>query len=167
MSSPRPTLHMLCGKIAAGKSTLADRLARAPATVLLSEDHWLSRLYPAEIASLADYVRGSARLRDALGSHVETLLRAGLSIVLDFPANTVASRQWMRSLFEGAGADHRLHFLDLPDEVCRARLGHRNASGTHEYVVSDAEFDVFTRHFVPPSTEEGFETIVHREVQPR
>lgn len=167
MSSPRPTLHMLCGKIAAGKSSLAGRLARAPATVLLSEDHWLSRLYPGEIASLADYVRCSARLRDALGSHVETLLRAGLSIVLDFPANTVASRQWMRSLFESAGADHRLHFLDLPDEVCRARLAHRNASGTHEYVVSDAEFEAFTRHFVPPSREEGFETIVHREVQPR
>jgi len=155
---------MLCGKIAAGKSTLAGRLARAPATVLLSEDQWLARLYPDEIASLADYARCSARLRDAMGAHVETLLRAGLSIVLDFPANTVANRQWMRSLFENAGADHRLHFLDLSDQVCRARLSRRNASGTHEYEVSDAEFDAFTRHFVPPSKEEGFETIVHREL---
>jgi predicted kinase len=155
---------MLCGKIAAGKSTLAVRLARAPATVLLSEDHWLSRLYPHEVASLADYVRCSARLRDAMGSHVETLLRAGLSVVLDFPANTVANRQWMRSIFEGAEAAHQLHFLDLPDDLCRARLGRRNASGAHEYVVSDAEFDAFTRHFVPPSKEEGFETILHRDL---
>lgn len=153
---------MLCGKIAAGKSTLAAGLARAPATVLLSEDHWLSRLYPHELASLADYVRCSARLRDAMGSHIETLLRAGLSVVLDFPANTVANRLWMRSIFEGAGAAHQLHFLDLPDDLCRARLGRRNASGAHEYVVSDAEFDAFTRHFVPPSEEEGFKTIVHR-----
>jgi deoxyadenosine/deoxycytidine kinase len=28
-----PTLRMVCGKIAAGKSTLANRLADAPATV--------------------------------------------------------------------------------------------------------------------------------------
>ena len=154
---------MLCGKIAAGKSTLAIRLAHAPATVLLSEDHWLSRLYRDELASLADYVRCSARLRDAMGSHIESLLRADLSVVLDFPANTVANRQWMRSIFEGAGAAHQLHFLDLPDDLCRVRLGRRNASGAHEYVVSDAEFDAFTRHFVPPSEDEGFETIVHRE----
>jgi predicted kinase len=32
------TLHMLCGKIAAGKSTLARQLADVPFTVLLSED---------------------------------------------------------------------------------------------------------------------------------
>ena len=38
-----PTLHLVCGKIAAGKSTLANRLANAPATVLISEDYWMSR----------------------------------------------------------------------------------------------------------------------------
>ncbi len=30
------TLHLLCGKIASGKSTLATRLAEAPNTVRLS-----------------------------------------------------------------------------------------------------------------------------------
>jgi hypothetical protein len=81
---------------------------------------------------------------------------AHLSVVLDFPANTPASRQWMRSLFERAGADHRLHFLDVPDEVCKARLRARNAAGTHAFNASDAEFDLFTRYFVPPSADEGF-----------
>ena len=56
---------------------------------------------------------------------------------------------------------------NLPGEVCRARLARRNASSTHEYVVSEAEFDAFPRHFVPPTEAEGFETIVHREVLPR
>ncbi|MEG2632911.1 MAG: AAA family ATPase, partial [Comamonas sp.] len=39
-------LHMLCGKIAAGKSTLARQLAAAPRTVRINEDDWLSSLYP-------------------------------------------------------------------------------------------------------------------------
>jgi predicted kinase len=160
-----PTLHMVCGKIAAGKSTLTNRLADAPATVLLSEDHWLSRLYKDELQSVADYVRCSSRLRDAMGGHVETLLKAGLSVVLDFPANTPANRRWMRSLFENAGADHRLHFLDVPDEVCKARLQQRNAGGTHDFVVNDAEFEAITRFFVPPSEQEDFETTVYRETE--
>lgn len=41
MASNPPTLHMLCGKIASGKSTLARRLADADSTVLLVEDEWL------------------------------------------------------------------------------------------------------------------------------
>ena len=57
--------------------------------------------------------------------------------------------------------------MNLPGELCRARLAHSSASGTHEYVMSDAEFDTFTRQFVPPSREEGSERIVHREVPPR
>ena len=40
-----PTLYRLCGKIAAGKSTLARRLAARPATLLISEDHWTSNLF--------------------------------------------------------------------------------------------------------------------------
>jgi predicted kinase len=32
MRGPNPTLHMVCGKPAAGKSTLTRRLAAAPTT---------------------------------------------------------------------------------------------------------------------------------------
>ncbi len=159
----KPVLHMLCGKAAAGKSTLARRLADAPATVLISEDAWLARLYKPEMQTVEDYIRYSRQLREVMGRHVEGLLKAGLSVVLDFPANTVANRQWMRGIFEGAGAAHRLHFLDAPDTVCKERLRQRNAAGTHEYAVSEAEFDAITAYFVPPSAVEGFQTTVYRE----
>jgi len=163
MKAKAPTLHLMCGMIAAGKSTLARRLATAPATLLLSEDDWLSRLYKDEIRSVADYVRCAARLRDAMGGHIEALLKARLSVVLDFPANTLANRRWMRAIFENAGAPHCLHVLDVPDAICKARLRLRNAEGTHDFAASDAEFDLITSHFVPPSPEEGFTILVHAE----
>lgn len=152
---------MICGKIAAGKSTLATTLAAHPHTIRISEDAWLACLFKDEQKTIEDYVRNSRRLREAMGDHVVELLRAGLSVVLDFPANTPASRQWMRGLFERAGADHRLHFLDVPDEVCKARLRARNAAGTHSFNASDAEFDLFTSYFVPPSATEGFEVVFY------
>jgi predicted kinase len=158
----KSTLHLICGKVAAGKSTLAARLADAPATVLIAEDHWTSRLFKDELKTVADYARYSRRLRDAMGPHVVALLKAGMSVVLDFPANTPANRQWMRSLFEDAGAAHRLHFIDVADDVCRQRLHRRNADGKHEFVVSDAEFDEITRYFVAPTAGEGFDVAVYR-----
>jgi predicted kinase len=161
MSDTQATLHLMCGKIAAGKSTLTALLAAAPNTILVSEDHWLARLYPDEIVTVADYVRCAARLRAAIGPHVASLLHIGLSIVLDFPANTVATRNWMRDLFEQAGAAHQLHFLDVPDEVCKARLRARNATGKHEFATTDAEFDLITSYFVPPADAEGFNVVRH------
>jgi len=162
MSSNKATLHLLCGKIAAGKSTLAAQLATLPGTVVISEDHWLSRLYPGEMTSVADYVRRSAHLRNAMGSHLVDLLKSGISIVLDFPANTPANRAWMRTVFEEAGASHQLHYLDVSDAVCKARLRARNAGGDHAFAATDQQFDLITSHFVAPTADEGFTIVIHR-----
>src|SRR5476651_1742527 len=106
MAPSQPTLYLLCGKIAAGKSTLANRLAARPATVLISEDYWNSNLFPGELNSIEDYSRYSMRVRSIMAPHVVSLLKAGISVVLDFHANTLASRNWMRGIFEAANAAH-------------------------------------------------------------
>jgi predicted kinase len=41
-----PMLHLICGKIAAGKSIKANELATEPSTVLIEQDEWLATLYP-------------------------------------------------------------------------------------------------------------------------
>ena len=156
------TLYLLCGKIAAGKSTLARRLAERPNAVLISEDHFNSTLYPDEIKTIEDYGRYSSRVRAAMGPHVTALLKAGLSVVLDFQANTVSVRRWMRTIIDESKAEHELHVLDVPDEECKRRLRARNAAGGHPYQASDAEFELFTRYFVPPSADEGFNVVISR-----
>lgn len=161
LETPPAVLHMLCGKIAAGKSTLARQLAAEPHTVRINEDDWLSSLYPNEIHALADYARCAARLRAAMAPHIAALLRSGVSVVLDFPANTPDTRSWARSIFESAGAAHRLHFLDISDDLCKTRLRARNASGEHPFETSDAQFDLITRHFVVPTDQEGFVVVRH------
>jgi predicted kinase len=161
-SAHRPTLYLLCGKIAAGKSTLARRLAARPATLLITEDHWTSHLFSDDLRTIDDYARYSARLRAAMGPHIVDILRQGLSIALDFPANTVGNRNWMRSLITRANVAHELHLLDVPDTICKQRLRERNAGGEHPFQVSEAEYDLFTSYFVPPGPNEGFNVVVHR-----
>jgi predicted kinase len=156
-------LHLVCGKIAAGKSTLAARLASEPGRVLISQDQWLLRLYPDELRSIPDMIKYSARLRHAMGGHVADLLRSGLSVVLDFPANRVDWRRWMLDVAEEAGAPHILHYLEISHEVCRARLCGRNAGGEHEYVVSDSEFEIIVARFQPPGDDEGLNIRHYRE----
>ncbi len=157
-----PTLHLLCGKIASGKSTLAKTLVAEHAAILLSEDTWLAQLYPGEILSIADYLRCAQRIRGVLGPLVVNLLESGVNVVLDFPANTLANREWLLGLAQAAEVSHRLHYLELDDATCRARLHARNARGDHDFAATDAEFDLITRHFCVPSEAEGLVIEVHR-----
>lgn len=151
-----PVLHLFCGRIAAGKSTLAARLAAAPGHVLIREDAWNAALWPGELRSVADYAVRVARLRSVMGPHVVALLRQGLSVVLDFQANDLHARGWMRGLIAASGAAHLLHLLEAEDALCLARLALRNAAGGHEFVVSAAEYARFMAHFLPPAEAEGF-----------
>jgi predicted kinase len=155
------TLYLLCGKIASGKSTLARRLAERPATLLITMDHWMSRLFSTENRTIEDFARLSARLRDAMGPHVVDVLRHDLSVVLDFPANTVKWRSWMRSLIDEADVANELHVLDVPDAICKQRLRQRNAEGEHPYEVSEETYELFMSYFVPPRPDEGFNIVTH------
>jgi predicted adenylyl cyclase CyaB len=161
--APRPTLHLLCGRIAAGKSTFAGRLAAAPRTVRFDEDRWLATLFPGAIATLDDYRVHAARLEAALGPQVEAVLRAGLDVVMDFHANTRARRAWLKGLAERAGAVPRLHLLDVPEATCLARLHARNARGDHPYRPTDEEFAIFSRYFQHPEDDEGLAVVVHED----
>jgi len=159
---PIPTLHLLCGKIASGKSTLAQSLAVTHSALLLSEDQWLARLYPGQIQTVSDYVRLARQLREVVGPLVMDLLKARVPVVLDFPANTIADRQWLRGLADASGVAHCVHSLELDDDTCRARLHVRNARAEHEFAATDAEFDVITRYFQTPEEREGLTIEVHR-----
>lgn len=157
-----PTLHLMCGKIASGKSTLAQLLAEEQRALVLSEDQWLSRLYPEQIKSVADYLRCARQIRGVLGPLVIDVLSAGVSVVLDFPANTVADRQWLRGLADTAKVPHCLHYLAVDDDTCRVRLHARNALAEHEFAASDAEFDLISSYFQVPEVGEGLEIVMHR-----
>ncbi len=162
ISDHTTTLFLVSGKIAAGKSTLAKKMAAGSSTVLVSEDHWLSTLYPGEITTLDDYVRCSARLKQAIGPHVVSLLNEGSSVVMDLPANTLQQGRWLRGLFEASDVHHELHFVDVPDDVCKRRLRERRKSGQHIYQASEEDFDLFTQFFLPPTDDEGLNLITHQ-----
>jgi predicted kinase len=83
-------LIFLCGKMAAGKSTLTRDLASQENALLLVQDELLDKPFPGEITDILGFVKYSSRLNDALTSHICVLLTKGISVVLNFPANTKA-----------------------------------------------------------------------------
>ena len=152
---------MVCGKVASGKSTLTAELGREVGTIVISEDLWLNALFADEMNTISDYVRCMKKLREIVAPHVASVLNAGFSVVLDFQANTVEARTWMRGILGMTDASHILHVLDLPDEVCLERLRTRNAQGDHPFVVTEEQFHQISSYFVAPSPDENFNVVLH------
>jgi predicted kinase len=156
-------LFFFCGKMAAGKSTLAREIARREDGVLLVQDELLIKLFPGEVVDIPSFVKYSSRLRDALAPHICALLSKGISVVLDFPGNTRTQRAWFRELFECANAAHELHYVDVTDELCKRQLRERSRELAKDSAfTSDAEFDAITEYFQAPSDDENFNVIRHQ-----
>ena len=154
-------LFFFCGKMAAGKSTLARELAARENAILLVQDELLGPLFPGEFVDVPAFIERYRRLTTALGPHIQALLTRGVPVVLDFAANTRGMRAWFRQLIDGSGAAHELHFIDASDALCKRQLAHRSRDlppGTKW--TTDADFDAITVLFQPPADDEGF-TVVH------
>jgi len=157
------TLHFVAGKAGAGKTTLAREIARTAPALLICEDEWMSKL-AGKVENLAQYLEAAERIRSVIAPLAIEVLSLGTSVVFDFAGNTFADRQWVRSIFMSAAADHLLHYLSVDDETCRARVRQRNAdrpAGVFFGVVSEEQVDEVNSYFAPPAEGEGFEIEVY------
>lgn len=146
--------------MASGKTTLSKKLASDRNSILISEDIWLSKLYPEEISTFDDYLKYSSRLKPVVSQHVQNIFAWGISVVLDFPGNVPSQRQWFRSIFEAAKVNHVLHYIVAPDSLCKEQLQKRNAERPEgSTIVSETEFDYIAAYFQPPTADEGFNII--------
>ncbi len=157
-------LIFFCGKMGAGKTTKSREIAEARNAVWVSEDEWLAAAYPQKIASLEEYIEYSALLRPPIKKLVQSILTAGIDVVMDYPANTIQQRKWFRSIFSEIQAPHGLIYIDLPNDVCIERIAKRRAEQPERAATDTTEmFEQVTKYFVAPTSDEGLNTTVISE----
>src|SRR5262249_1656281 len=125
MMNTSAKLIFMRGKMAAGKSTLARVLAERENAILFAQDDLLEKLFPGQRIGITAFINRYSRLQEALTPLICALLTKGISVVLDFAANTKNQRAWFRLLIERTNAAHELHFIDATDAVCKSQLQER------------------------------------------
>lgn len=150
-------LTLFTGKMGAGKSTLSVSVARKHNAVLIAEDEWLGSLYPNQILTLEDYVRFSTLLKPQVKKLVQAILQTGTDVVMDFPANTISQRAWLKSIFIEIGAPHALFYINASNERCLRHIEKRRLEQPERAKTDTKEmFEAVTQYFQAPESHEGF-----------
>lgn len=151
----RGTLIYFCGKMGVGKSTKSKIVAAERNAVLISEDEWLSKLYPDQILSFEDYIKFSSQLRPLIKSHVQNILKTGTNVVMDFPANTKKQRAWFNKLSIEAESKAELIYLKANNELCLKQISQRAIEQPSRAVFDTEEvFNHVTKYFEEPTEKE-------------
>ncbi len=99
-------IHLICGPIGAGKTTIAHQIAEQYGAIRFSEDEWLSKLFipdaPQDLMSCSDDIISAwatekyQRCRGQIWLLCERLLSLGVPVVLDGAAATKEQRDAFR-----------------------------------------------------------------------
>lgn len=120
-----PKVILLCGKLCAGKTTYARRLAPEIGAVILSVDEIMLSLFGQHLGD--DHDRIAALTRDYLLRKSLEILHNGIPVILDWGFWTKADRTATRAFYESHGIPCELHYLDVPDDLWASNIAARNA----------------------------------------
>lgn len=150
MTTSPPRLVLICGLPAAGKSTLARRLATEIPAVRLDKDGWATGLG----ADLWDD-EFRVRLERQLWALTQQLLASGQSVILEWGHWARVERDEKRLRARALGVGVELHHLDAPLEILIERAQRRSATGEWSAApMTRAHFEAWATVFEAPSEEE-------------
>src|ERR1700690_97455 len=160
-----PIWHLICGSTGAGKTTYAKALAHRVRGVRFSIDEWMVSLFladsPAQLSS-AGAVERASRCEAQMGSIADQLIARGVDVLFDVGLSRREHRDRFRMRAARAGANSKLHYLDVDAETRRERMRLRNTqgSGTFAFEVTAEMFDYMENLFEAPDDDELHEAMI-------
>ena len=146
----RPTMYVMVGLPASGKTTVARRLEAERPALRLTPDEWMISLFGEPEAD---------GKRDVLEGRLLWLavraLKTGISVILDFGVWSKDERSALRCLASDAGADCELVYLAVDDAEQRRRVeGRFTDEPSSTCVLEQDDLDQFRRRFQEPDDDE-------------
>jgi len=150
------TIHLVFGRVGAGKTTYARRLATEQRAVFFCLDEWMATLFTMDAPqplTLEWMLPRVERAERQIWAVAQQVLATGTDVILELGFFTREQRDRIRT--KAAAYPTQVHVVDAPAEVRRTRVRERNRGGaTYTIEVDDVRFNWAERYFEPLGDDE-------------
>ncbi|HET7060518.1 MAG TPA: ATP-binding protein [Candidatus Saccharimonadales bacterium] len=147
----RPVLYLMVGYPGAGKTTVAQLVARQTGAEHLWADLERHKMFSVPSHNETE----SQQLYEQLNGRAEKLLAEGRSVVFDTSFNHRRDRDLLRGIAARQGAETVVVWLTTPAGVARDRAVHSKVvRNGYEFSMTPQEFDRIAAHLEPPAKDE-------------
>ncbi len=164
------TVHLISGLPCSGKTTYAEALKSDAGSVHFALDYWLITAfgrYSIESLGHEEHTRRVLACRDLIWKAASPLLARDVDVILDDGFFFRDHRMQRVRLAQQLGVEAKIHFLNTPADVLRARLQRRNDGlPKYNFHIEPAMLQVFLGLFEVPSPDEGAQLVVVNDAKP-
>ena len=146
-----PTVYLMAGLPASGKTTYAAALAQATGALRLNADEYVAAHFTAE-ESHADWDTCFAAAAEAIWAIADAQIAAGKDVILDVGFWTRENRDAAKARFTQPQARCVIYYMDTPEAEILARLEKRTGEIARRNVQN---FENLKKIFQPPEKDEN------------
>jgi predicted kinase len=159
-----PTVHLICGRVGAGKTTYGRQLSKDRRIPFFALDEWMAALFladsPQPITLDWALVR-TERCEAQIWAVCRQLFALDLDVAIEVGGYKRDQRDRIRQIANDTGAQLVIHSLIVDPDVRRERVRARNrGSATFSVEVDDAMFDWAEAYFEDLTDDELVEAVV-------
>lgn len=152
------SVHLICGFMGTGKTTIARRLAMQMNAVRLTHNEFMTDLYGADIPE-SEFQSKWDKVDKLIWNLAEQIVCAGGNVILDYGFWSRESRQKAVERAKIFCDNITFHQVECDFETAKQRLRERDAGRLDEET-----FDALAKKYEPVGTDERFDVIYYRNV---
>lgn len=153
-------LHLMCGFMGFGKSTIAKQLQKKFNAVCLSPDEFMLDLYGRKLSE-SNFRIAKKRVDVVIWKIAEQVLKSGVDVILDYGYWTKVSRREAYERGIKIADEVIMEQVICSMETAKKRLLKRGKDDENELDINSSCFEMFVGYYEPIETEEGYTVVKH------